>query len=368
MINEKVNMLQLPTLSVVFPNYNHTRFLPEQLNSMLSQSYRPKEIIIIDDASTDNSVEVINEFIRKEPRIRLICNERNMGVEWNINRLIEIASGDYVYLSASDDMVLPGFFEKTMALLALYPEAGLCSAIGRLIDEHGNDRGIRALPVISNKPSYFSPAQVQQKLCRYGRWFAISSMIIKREALVREGGQVTELGSFADNFAALVIALRHGACFIPEPFSCWRQMATGHGTLSGKNWEVLSERGKSISRMMRTRYRDLFPTKYTDQFEKHWKYRVSITAWNQAHLEKEQILTGAFNGLCDKRSFLGHAFWSMLRVLTQIQAITWRLYFLLKYGQWSWWLMGRLSIVINLKKLVIKERLEIQCDNEIVSW
>ena len=90
-------MMQLPSLSVVFPNCNHARFLPVQLGSMIRQSFRAIEIIIIDDASTDNSVEVIKEFMLREPRIQLICNERNMGVEWSINRLIEMASGDYLY-------------------------------------------------------------------------------------------------------------------------------------------------------------------------------------------------------------------------------------------------------------------------------
>ena len=151
---EKVDMSQQPTLSVLFPNYNHARFLPESLGAFLAQSYRPVEIIIIDDASTDNSVEVIETFARREPRLRLIRNERNMGVVPNMNRLVEMASGDYVYLSAADDKVLPGFFEKSMALLSQYPQAGLCSTVGRLIDKDGKDKGIRAIDCCAETPKF----------------------------------------------------------------------------------------------------------------------------------------------------------------------------------------------------------------------
>src|SRR5437763_570789 len=98
-------MTNAPTLSVVFPNYNDARFLPQQLESMLKQSYQPKEIIIIDDASTDNSIEIINNYIARAPHSRLIRNDRNMGVEHNINRLIDEATGDYLYLGAADDAV-----------------------------------------------------------------------------------------------------------------------------------------------------------------------------------------------------------------------------------------------------------------------
>lgn len=73
-------------LSVVVPNYNHAQYLPEALNAILNQSCRPMEVIVIDDCSTDNSVEVIEAFIRMDPIIRLYRNERNRGVNFSMNR------------------------------------------------------------------------------------------------------------------------------------------------------------------------------------------------------------------------------------------------------------------------------------------
>lgn len=349
-------MSQLPTLSVVFPNYNHAWFLPEQLNSMLRQSYRPKEIIIIDDASTDNSVEVIEGFVRKEPRIQLIRNENNMGVVWNINRLIEMASGDYIYLSAADDMVLPGFFEKSMALLAKYPEAGLCSAVGRSIDKDGNDLGIRAFPVISNRPCFCSPAQVQRKLCRYGHWFSISSMIIKREALIYEGCQIAELGSFADTFAALVIALRYGACYIPEPMSCRRMLHTGYALRSTTDWGGMIEKGMFAIKLMRTTYRDLFPPEFVAAFKRQWMYALSANIGMQIHVKQERTLKKALETICPETGFVNRVFGYMICLAVRVQAMIWQFYSTIKFAPWRWWIFGRLSILINLRKFLLTER------------
>src|SRR5438105_5266465 len=106
-----------PTLSVLMPNYNYAHFLPEALTAIVSQSYRPMEVIVMDDASTDNSVEVIERFQKDHSNIRLVRNARNMGVVHVLHALYQMASGDYIYATASDDRVLPGFFEQSIDIL-----------------------------------------------------------------------------------------------------------------------------------------------------------------------------------------------------------------------------------------------------------
>tara|TARA_B110000438_G_scaffold303469_1_gene365088 strand:- start:1343 stop:2431 length:1089 start_codon:yes stop_codon:yes gene_type:complete len=343
------------TLSVVFPNFNHSKYLPEALDAFLSQSRPPDEIIIIDDASTDNSVDVIRAYMEKDARIKLICNKKNMGVEHNINRLIEMATGEYIFLSAADDQVLPGFFEKSLEMLARYPEAGLCSGIVRLIGENSEDRGIRDLPVVSREARYFTPEEVKEILCKYGRWIQISALIMKRECLLKEGAQREEMGSFADQFLTLVIALKYGACFIPEPLGCWRQLPSGNANQLGRDWKALGSRGEAIVGVMQKEYKDLFPNEFISKFSSHWRYMVGSTVSESIRVDGGLVAGEAVNTVCSKRSVVGCMFKPILRILLLCMALLVRIYSVLRYGTFLWWIRGRLSLVLTQKKLIFWE-------------
>src|SRR5262249_45368978 len=179
--------MTLPTLSVLIPNYNHARYLTGVLTEVLAQSYRPVEVVVMDDGSRDNSVEVVEEFVRRHPLVRLIRNERNLGVVPCINRLMRLAVGDYLYFLAADDNVRPGFFEKSIRLLAEYPQAGICSTLTVRITEAGEIDGICPTPVISDRPCYVSPAEARKLLCRIGFWVPGNATIYRRDALLAEG-------------------------------------------------------------------------------------------------------------------------------------------------------------------------------------
>ena len=222
-----------PGLSVLMPNYNHSGYIGEALSAILKQSYKPFEIIIIDDASTDNSIGIIQEFAEHNPSVRLIVNEKNTGVVDNLNRLLEIARGDYVYFAAADDKILPHFFERSMDLLQRYPSAGLCSSLSLIIDEEGRNRGLHPSLIISNHETFITPEKVSNILNTAGLWVMGNAAILKRKALLDSGGFISELHSFSDGFIYQVIALKYGACFIPEPLACWRRMDSGYALSTG---------------------------------------------------------------------------------------------------------------------------------------
>src|SRR3954469_25682745 len=96
--------MQTADLSVVLANYNHARYLPRALDAVLTQSVRPREVIILDDASTkDDSVEVIEGYAGREPSIRFVRNEQNLGVLRSYNKGVGLATSTYVLLAAADD-------------------------------------------------------------------------------------------------------------------------------------------------------------------------------------------------------------------------------------------------------------------------
>ncbi|MEK7198913.1 MAG: glycosyltransferase, partial [Bacteroidota bacterium] len=93
-----------PLISVVMATYNGERFLSEQLESILSQSYPNIEMIVVDDGSVDSTVALVESYIKRYPAIRLYVNEENLGYIKNFEKGMLLANGEYIALSDQDDI------------------------------------------------------------------------------------------------------------------------------------------------------------------------------------------------------------------------------------------------------------------------
>ena len=83
-------------MSVLLCNYNHARYLPDSLSAICTQTRLPEEVIVLDDGSTDNSLEIIEGFARRYPFIRVLKNETNRGLLYSINRALKEARCDFI--------------------------------------------------------------------------------------------------------------------------------------------------------------------------------------------------------------------------------------------------------------------------------
>jgi glycosyltransferase involved in cell wall biosynthesis len=273
------------------PNYNHARFLPHSLGSVLSQSYRPKEIILIDDGSTDDSVEVIERFAEECPLIRFHQNERNKGILHNLALLMELATGDFVLALACDDMILPGCLEKSMAVLERYPQAGLCSSLCRDIGETGEDLGpAPGATIAARAPVYLSPEASSALLQRAGHWIYSNTSILRRQAVVEIGGFRPELFAFCDGFASLLLALKHGACFIPEYLAARRLLPTSYSQTTHTDPDRLRTMVANATALMRGQYGDLFPRGFADVWEREVLYGFARQEYHRLQAEQRKCL------------------------------------------------------------------------------
>jgi glycosyltransferase involved in cell wall biosynthesis len=116
----------MPKVSVIIPCYNHARYLPDAVGSVLAQTYGDFEIIIVNDGSTDDTKEVAMRLMAEHPerKIRLI-EQKNSGLPTARNNGILAADGEYIIPLDADDMLKPGYMERTAAALESHPEAGL---------------------------------------------------------------------------------------------------------------------------------------------------------------------------------------------------------------------------------------------------
>jgi glycosyltransferase involved in cell wall biosynthesis len=96
-----------PLISVVLCTYNGEKFLSEQLDSIITQSYKKLEIIIVDDCSNDTTPDIINSYAKKDSRIKPFFNNANLGFNKNFEKALSLASGEYIAISDQDDIWLP---------------------------------------------------------------------------------------------------------------------------------------------------------------------------------------------------------------------------------------------------------------------
>jgi len=106
-----------PLVSIITPSYNASKFIEETLESILKQTYSNWELIIIDDCSTDNSIEILQPYIEQDSRIKVLLNETNLGAASSRNRGLDIANGDYIAFLDSDDLWLPQKLSKQIAFM-----------------------------------------------------------------------------------------------------------------------------------------------------------------------------------------------------------------------------------------------------------
>lgn len=198
-------------VSVVIGNYNHAGHLPRALDAVLGQSVRPREVIVIDDASTDDSLSVIDGYARREPLIRVVRNPVNQGVNRTYTAGARLASGSLLLLAGADDYLLPGFLERAVEQLTAHPQAGLCVAYDSY--QHGDDGPVIPNPSGWGPAEYYPPDEVAAKLrhCIPGH-----AVVCRREPFLAAGGFHPDLAWYADWFAFLSLAFRYGACHLPD--------------------------------------------------------------------------------------------------------------------------------------------------------
>lgn len=124
-----------PGISVCIPTYNHARFLPDAIGSVLSQTRGDFELIVLDNASTDDTGEIVRRYAAADPRIRYRRNEANVGPVRNFNLCLEAASGDLVKILCSDDVLEPECLERSAGILETHPEVSLVATARRVVRE-----------------------------------------------------------------------------------------------------------------------------------------------------------------------------------------------------------------------------------------
>ena len=172
----------MPKVSVILPNYNHGKYLGPRFDSIVNQSFKDFEIIILDDASTDRSAEIIRSW--NDPRITdTVFNKTNSGStfrQWE--KGLSSAHGEYIWIAESDDLADPGFLKTLVARLDSDPEIVVAFAASTWIDE--NNREIHQPPHETEKT--WEPQEIIRNDFLTGNMiYNASAVVFRKEALKR---------------------------------------------------------------------------------------------------------------------------------------------------------------------------------------
>ena len=144
-VSSENKVLAQPLVSICVPTYNTEKTVVSTLHSILGQTYRNLEILVVDNASTDNTLALLQQF--NDPRIVIHQNERNIGAEANFSKGIRLSTGEYIAIFHADDLYLPNIVEKQVRALQKNPSAGAVFTLARCINDRGEPIRKGRLPV-----------------------------------------------------------------------------------------------------------------------------------------------------------------------------------------------------------------------------
>ena len=202
-----------PKVSIIIPNYNHASFLPRRIESILTQTYTDFEIIILDDCSTDNSRDLIEQY-RSNPKVsKIVYNQTNSGStfpQWN--KGVSIASGQYIWFAESDDLACLNFLEVMVPILDQNPNLALVKCQSEIIDAKNN-----VLYNFENKyPHFRQPSRsipgIEDSFQQAQDWSGIvnaSAVLFRKDIFLKAGG-APENFKMAGDWMTWVRMLAHG--------------------------------------------------------------------------------------------------------------------------------------------------------------
>lgn len=236
------------TVSVIIPTYNRAKILERAIRSVLSQTYRDFEIIIIDDASTDNTLKMVEEKFIKEfglETIRYVRNDRRRERSFSRNRGLELVRGEYIALLDDDDIWLPQHLEQAVYFLEENRDVGCVFSNFIMIPEFDIRKArVRFSDMTSGKLDIYSD------LCITGELGAGPTAVFRREIRDRIGRFNESLCYLEDREFFSRIAMIYKVGFIAEPSVCTYQHAGSYTQPSPaekeNTWGLIEENAKKF--------------------------------------------------------------------------------------------------------------------------
>ena len=209
----------MPLVSVIMPCFNHARFLPAAIESVLAQSHAELELIVTDDCSRDDSWTVMQEYARRDTRVRLVRHAANGGLPKSRNDAMAVSRGEFLAFCDSDDVWNPDKLAVQLALLAQHPDCDMTYCDTDIIDEHGRPTG-RTFSERFPLPDEFSGLLFESLVLR--NFINVQSAMIRRRCLETTSGFDEDLGVLEDWWFWIQLSRRHRFLYTSDRLARYR--------------------------------------------------------------------------------------------------------------------------------------------------
>lgn len=239
------------TVSVIIPNYNHAIFLKQRIESILVQTYRNFELIILDDCSTDDSREIIEHYRNHPKVIQIVLNSQNSGSvfkQWE--KGIHLAGGELVWIAESDDYADSQFLEKMVPVLQVDVSIGLAYCNAFIINEKEEvekqtfadiRNGYTQTAKWSNSYIKDGRGEIKENLLKYCTINNVSGVLFRKAALLNANPFDREFKYIGDWYSYLKICNLYKMAYLHEPLNFYRAHQNNSSKGLGKDVGFLSE-------------------------------------------------------------------------------------------------------------------------------
>lgn len=239
-----------PLVTIGVPAYNSAAHIRQALSSALAQRYEPLEIVVVDDASTDDTVDIVRRF--EDPRLSVVVNKSNLGLAGNHNRVIELARGEFVKILHADDLLAPDAIERQAAVLANNPRVSLVTSKRAIVDADGKrimGRGARW------EEGVRGGSAVMHEIVRSGRNLLgePSAQLFRRSAALAAGSYSVEWPYVVDLEFCVRLLARGDLYYIPAELASFRV------TPGQQSARLASVQAEDVERLLRAVQREHAP-------------------------------------------------------------------------------------------------------------
>ena len=259
----------LPSVTLFLCNYNDSKYIAGAIERALEQTRLPDEIVVVDDGSTDDSVEIVRHLAEESNGlVTLRQNEINIGVVPSIIRHLPSIDSDYIWFHAADDVFLPNFLEKQYEMILSYPQAGLVfSNLGFFVESP--DRIERTSGGWGDEARYFTPHECEQA----GLSTNINAhCIVHRERLIASHCLNPRLRWYVDTIWNYALAFKHGVCYVPETLSLMCVRSDSYSARRLENKVILHDTYSCIMDLLHNELSDIahhfVMSQIMDQFDR----------------------------------------------------------------------------------------------------